>query len=452
MSNHGHSQSASPLAIPPRPKRPLSTIEIIRTRGTNSLALLDEELFDVPFAERRFLWYRFFVVSDPGGVQRILADNFQNYHRHPLMRRPLAAGLRSAMLMNDGLVWRRHRNLINPLFGYRAVLPDVPMLVTCTELLAEHLSNLPPSEDINIGHFLSMLISGSIARVFAGSDEVEAMVVTMAKFPGERRLSDFVPLPSALRLSTRRLRREVEAWYPLVDRLLAERCRADYAGDRDFVWRLAHATGKDGDRLSDAELRDEVLTLAMGGIQTTLRAMTWVWYLLAMHPWAEDRLHGELARVLGGRLPTPADLPHLPYMRQIIDETMRLYPPIPVMVRTAIAEDEVCGRHIPRGASVMVAPWIIHRHRRLWPEPDRFDPERFSPARSTAQPRFAFLPFAAGPRACVAAPLATMQIYVAVALLAQRFRFRLAPGHPVVPVGWTTLRPDGGIWMRVERR
>ena len=140
------------------------------------------------------------------------------------------------------------------------------------------------------------------------------------------------------------------------------------------------------------------------------------------------------------------------YLRKVVDETMRLYPPVPVMLRTNAEADVLCGRAIPRGSTVVVAPWIIHRHRRLWRDPVNFDPERFAPEAIAARSRYAFLPFAVGPRACVAAPLAMMQMHVAVAILAQRFRFRLVPGHAVEPAGWTTLRPSHGVRVTVEPR
>ena len=131
---------------------------------------------------------------------------------------------------------------------------------------------------------------------------------------------------------------------------------------------------------------------------------------------------------------------------------MNRNPPVPVMLRTNAEADVLCGRAIPRGSTVVVAPWIIHRHRRLWRDPDSFDPERFAPEAIAVRSRYAFLPFAAGPRACIAAPLAMMQLQVAVAILAQRFRFRLVPGHAVEPAGWTTLRPRYGIRVTVEPR
>jgi cytochrome P450 len=215
---------------------------------------------------------------------------------------------------------------------------------------------------------------------------------------------------------------------------------------------MAHGVDRQtGERLSPAEIRDEVLTLASTAA-TPLRPMTWVWYLLALHPEVEEKLHAELDSVLGGRTPNPDDLARLVYLRQVLDETMRLYPPLPVMLRSAAGGDTVCGRRIPRKSIVAVMPWVVHRHNKLWPDPDLFDPDRFSPERTGSRSRYAYIPFGVGPHVCVGASLALTEILIAVAILAQRFRFRLAPDQRIEPVAWTTLRPLHGIRMTIEPR
>lgn len=441
------------LAMPPRPARPLSSWQIIRSRGINSLALCDEGLFDELLVERRFLWRKVFVVCDPEGLRHVLIDNADNYHVHRLKRRQLEPGIGSGVLINNGALWRRHRTLLNPTLDHRAMLPDAPMMIEWTERLAESLAAWPPGQPMDIGHGLSMLLAVTGGHVFAGPEpEIQPLLVRMGKFPGVRRVTDYLPISDWLRWRSRRIRAEAQQWYPLIDRLIAERSGADYAGGKDFVWRLVHARGRDGDTLSHQEIRDEVLTLAVGAIETTLRPMCWLWYLLALHPWAEARLHAELDAVLADRRLTPADLPRLTYLRQVIDETMRLYPPVPVILRQTVADDVVCGRRVPRGSVVVIAPWVIHRHRRLWRDPDRFDPDRFTPEHIAGRSRYAYLPFSVGPRTCIAAPLAMMQVQIATAILARRFRFRLLPDHPVEPTGWNTLRPEHGIRMTVEPR
>lgn len=238
----------------------------------------------------------------------------------------------------------------------------------------------------------------------------------------------------------------------MIDRLIAARRQPDYTGPRDLLWRIARARDRDADGgLDSAEIRDEVLTLGATAA-TPLRVFAWLWYLLATHPAVEARVHAELDRVLGGRPPNAEDLPRLVYLRQIVDETLRLYPPAPTMLRSAIAEDIVCGRKIPKRAIVGVFPWVVHRHRRLWHDPDRFDPDRFTPDQIAARSRYAYLPFAIGPHVCIGASLALVEIMIAVAVLAQRFRFRLVPGRVIEPIAWTNLHPKGGIRMTVEPR
>jgi len=306
---------------------------------------------------------------------------------------------------------------------------------------------------MDIGQALSVLLAVSAGHIFAGSEAaVQPMLVRMGKFPGRRRITDYLPVSDWLRWRSRRIRAEAQQWYPLIDRLIAERSRPDYAGGEDFVWRLIHTRTRNGDRLSHHEIRDEVLTLAVGAIETTLRPICWLFYLLAMHGWAEERLHAQLDELIGERALTIEDLPRLTYLRQIVDETMRLYPPVPVILRQTMADDVVCGRPVPVGSVVVIAPWIIHRHRRLWRDPDRFEPDRFLPEHTAARSRYAYMPFSVGPRTCIAAPMAMMQIQIAVAILARLFRFRLVPGHPVAPTGWNTLRPARGIRVTVEPR
>ncbi len=180
--------------------------------------------------------------------------------------------------------------------------------------------------------------------------------------------------------------------------------------------------------------------------------MNWTWYLLSQHPAEEARLHAELEAVLGGRTPTQDDLPRLAYTRRVVEESMRVYPTAPgISARIAKADDEICGVKVKKGTSIAIAPWLLHHHRRLWDEPNRFDPDRFLPERSAGRPRFAYLPFGAGPRVCIGQVLAMNEAVLILASLAQRYRLRLAPGQDIVPQANVTLRPKYGLKMIVER-
>jgi cytochrome P450 len=444
------------LPLPARPARPLSTLQLFRAMQSNSLAAWDRELFDELFVERRFVWGRFFVISDPDGVRRVLQDNYDNYPRLGAIRRIFEFGSGSGMLCAEGDVWRRHRRLINPTLDHRAVVADAPMLAELAEAMAGYLARLPAGEAIDIGQTFTHLITVSTRHAFTTDDrEIEPMLDRMGHFPLEPSLLHFLSLPRWLPYFKRyrTSRAEAQRFTPMLDRLIEERRDSSYGGRKDLLWRLVHARDRStGESLSGAELRDEMITLGATS-STSLRPLTWVWYLLATHPTAERQLHGEIDDVLGGRTPTAEDLPRLVFTRQVLDETMRLYPPLPVMIlRRAAAADVVCGRRVPRGSIVAIMPWVLHRHNRLWQDPDRFAPGRFSPEEVAARSRYAYLPFGIGPHVCVGSSLAVMQLVLAIAVLAQRFRFRLVQGHRVEPTAWINLRPKSGIRMTIEPR
>jgi cytochrome P450 len=455
MTVAAEADAAPRLAMPPRPARPLSSLRLIKVALRNSVAACDEELFDELIVERRFLWYRSVIVSDPAGIRRVLLDNADNYRRIPQMAQILGPALGEGLLTSAGETWSRHRRLMMPLMDHRSVLADAPIVAAAAVELADTLAAAPPGKPLNISDHIARLLICTIARIF-GDQQFEALLTAFLANPRSRRLLDFVRAPAWLgrTYGSDTLRRTARSYDGLLLELIAERRRRNYRGNRDLLWRLANVRERaSGAALSDAEVRDEAMTLAFGAIDTTVRGLTWLWYLLGMHPWAEARVQDELETVLRGRVPTAEGLPKLVYLRKVIDETLRLYPPIPVMLRTAAAEDEICGRRIRRNAIVTVAPWIVHRHRRLWTHPDAFDPERFDLKNVAARQRSAYIPFALGPHVCIGASLAMIEMMLIAAVLAQRFRFRLVPTREVRPVGgFLTLRAAGGLWMTVERR
>jgi cytochrome P450 len=207
-----------------------------------------------------------------------------------------------------------------------------------------------------------------------------------------------------------------------------------------------------GGGMTPKEVRDQVVTIFMAGHETTSQALSWTWYLLSQHPEAEAKLHDELTTVLEGRTPRYEDIAELRYTRMVIEESMRLYPPAHTFGRQPIAADEILGHRIPAGAEVLIMPWLLHRKPSLWENPDRFEPERFSPERAAARPRFAYIPFGAGPRICIGAAFAMAEAMLILATIAQRYRLHLKPGHPVEPQGLITLRPRYGLQMQLERR
>ncbi|MGB7045137.1 MAG: cytochrome P450, partial [Methylocella sp.] len=285
-------------------------------------------------------------------------------------------------------------------------------------------------------------VSGEVEVVRQLMDEVVARRVNLLDLFGFPRW-----LP---RRNSKRYRAAIRAFDALVARLIAGR-RANGA-DRDdlLAMLLAAHDPETGEGMSDKQLRDEILTIFAAGHETTANALSWTWYLLARHPEAEAKLHAELDRVLGGRAPGLADLAELKYTRMVVEEALRLYPPVHTIARTAVKEDWIGGVRIPPGAAVFISIYTTHGNPTLWPEPERFDPEHFTPVAAAKRHRFAYLPFGGGPRICIGNGFAMAEAQVILATIAQRYRLRLAAGHEVQPVGLVTLRPKHGIWMTLD--
>jgi cytochrome P450 len=206
-----------------------------------------------------------------------------------------------------------------------------------------------------------------------------------------------------------------------------------------------------GAAMSPRQLRDEVMTFLLAGHETTAMALSWTWYLLARHPDVAEAARAETLAAVGDRAPALEDLPRIPLARMVVEEAMRLYPPVWGIGRQTIGPDRIGGYDIPRNTLVNLSPWVTHRHPDFWDEPDRFDPERFRPGRERTRPRFAYFPFSGGPRLCIGEGFALMEAQVIVAMLLQRYRLTLVQPGAVVPEPTLTLRPRGGLPMRVER-
>jgi cytochrome P450 len=215
--------------------------------------------------------------------------------------------------------------------------------------------------------------------------------------------------------------------------------------------RLIRAHGAD-EGLTPKQLRDEIITLIGAGVETSATALSWAWYLLAQHPEVSQRLQAEIDAQLAGRVPLPDELATLPYSRMILDETMRLYPPSAVLPRQANAVDDLEGYTIPKHALVLMSQYVTHRHPDFWPNPECFDPKRFTPERAAKQHRFAYFPFGAGPRVCIGKPLALFDMHLTFVTIAQAYVLRLIPKRPVQPALGATLHPRGDLWMTVHER
>ncbi|MBV8674161.1 MAG: cytochrome P450, partial [Acidobacteriaceae bacterium] len=221
----------------------------------------------------------------------------------------------------------------------------------------------------------------------------------------------------------------------------------------DLLGRLLGERDAQTGQLSAGQIQTEIATFIDAGLQSISFALTWIWYLLSQHPAEEARLHAELDEVLTGAVPGIEHISRLAYTKAVIEESLRLYPPLHTLAwRAALDEDEVCGLKIPKGATITIVPWVLHRHTKLWDRPGRFEPSRFSPERSEGRPRYAYLPFGAGPRVCIGPSFMMMTLTLVVAAIAQRYRLRLVPDHPVEVQGLAYLRPRYGLKATLEQR
>ncbi|PYS76083.1 MAG: cytochrome P450, partial [Acidobacteria bacterium] len=228
--------------------------------------------------------------------------------------------------------------------------------------------------------------------------------------------------------------------------------RASGEDTGDLLSMLLRAQDEDGTQMTDRQLRDEVMTLFIAGHETTALTLTWAWYLLAQNPEAEKKLHAELEEVLGGRAPSVDDLPRLRYCEWVVKESMRLYPPAWGVGREAVRDCEVGGYRIPEGMQIFTFQWVVQRDARWYDEPESFRPERWREEVASRLPKFAYFPFGGGPRQCIGNSFATMEAVLVLSTIARRFRLRLADSHAVELLPAMSLRPKGGVWLKLERR
>lgn len=432
-----------------------------RRRGQPFPGLTDR-MFEEPIVSGRTLFGSYMLVSDPAGVRRVLVENAANYPKSDLDLRFFAALFGGGLLGTDGEVWRRHRRVMAPAFDPRSVAAYGPAIAASAREFLARWDALPDGAAIDMAQEMKALTLQVIARTVFSTDSAEVIDLIGGTLrrgleaASQANILDLLPVIGEWRMRARE--RRLAASSAGLDEAVAALVRAREANlagaPADLLTRLVAAKDEEGGGgLTPKEIRDEIITIFMAGHETTAGTLAWTWYVLSQRPREAARLRAELDSVLDGRPPTPEDVPNLPYTRRVVEESMRLFPAAPgLSTRRAREADEVCGRPVPKGAAVTIMPWVIHRHRRLWDDPERFDPDRFSPERATGRPRFAYLPFGAGPRVCIGQVLALNESILILAALAQRYSPRLAPEAQVVPHANVTLQFKTGLKMTLERR
>lgn len=419
----------------------------------NAMRMLDE-YGDI--ARLKFGPFRYYLVYDVDAIKHVLIDNNKNYVKSRNYQ-GLKLVLGDGLVTSDGELWRRQRKLAQPAFVKRRIEAFAEPMARLSEEQVAAWDRLPDGAVIDVHEAMMKLTFRIVGRTLFDAelghdgDRIGPLIATLIHYANDYAES-LVRLPPWL-LPTRKNREFLRAKRE-VDRLIEgiiEARRESGEEREDLLGLLMSATDEDG-RMSEQQLRDEVVTLAMAGHETTANALAWTFYLLSLHPEIDRRLEAELDEVLSGRTPGLEDLPRLAFTDRVVRESMRLYPPAWAFERDALEDDILCGYRVEAGSTIGVATYALHRHPKHWENPEGFDPDRFLPERSAGRSRFAYLPFGAGPRQCIGMGMALMESVIVLATLRQRYRLELVSGHRVELDPSVTLRPANGIRTTLRRR
>ncbi|MDE2912806.1 MAG: cytochrome P450 [Paracoccaceae bacterium] len=397
---------------------------------------------------------RWHMVCDPASIRRILKDNVANYPKSPVTKNILEPAIGDSLFVAEGEHWRWQRQAAAPVFTYRNVAALAPImseaadaacrrLETCGGKAEMHEAMVRATFDV-IGR-VTLTGSGRMDSAFVHG-AIESYIASTARIS----LLDIAGIPMRIpRLRQWTSTKPLRTIRRIADEAIAHRIASGPMPVPDVLDALLDGIDPEsGRRMNPHELRDNLLAFIVAGHETTALALAWSLFLLAYDPGVQERLRAETIAVLGGRTATAADVNRLSLTRQVIDEALRLYPPAAILSRSAQRADELCGRDIRQGDTIILPIYALHRHHQLWDRPDSFDPDRFSNGRPVD--RFAYLPFGDGPRVCIGASFALTEAVIILATLISRFRFRRLPGPGPKPVMILTLRPHGGIHLEVE--
>lgn len=443
-------------ATGPRFRTPFGFLAVMRDDPLRFLMDCARRYGDV--AEMQFPPWRSFLVTRPDGIKHVLQENHRNYWKGIVFAKLKRVG-GEGLVFSDGDLWRRQRQLVQPAFHRERIAAMVGMMAeTTAAMLDQWQSHAAAQQPLDVAVEMSNLtleiVSKALFGVALGPDKTAfTEAVTGGLAYANHLVNHMFALPLAIPTpANRRGRRAIAELDRIVWKIITQR-RNEHTDRGDLLTMLLSARDAEtNEAMNDKQLRDECVTFLVAGHETTAVALSWAWHLLSAHPSAERQLHAEVDGVLGERAPTLQDLAELPYTRMVLEESMRLFPPVWATNRQAYADDEVAGHQILAGSTVTVSPYVTHRDPKLWEDPERFDPERFTPERSAGRPEWAYFPFGGGPRGCVGRQFAMLEGQIALAMVARRFRLQSIPGHPVEMHPILTLRPRHGVRMSLHPR
>jgi cytochrome P450 len=385
-----------------------------------------------------------FVINHPDDVKRVLVGNHRNYTKGVGLNR-VKILLGNGIMTSEGELWRRQRYMMQPMFHRRIITEFAHLIATANDRFIERWeAQARRGELVNVTDDMSELTLDIVLRSIFGRD-LERLASQLGGNPFEVLTKD--------QARNLRFAYKFRSLAKLVGELVQRR-RGEPEQHFDYIAMLMDARDKEtGDPMGDRQLIDEVLTLIVAGHETTASGLNWTWYLLSQHPEADARLHAEIESVPEDDTPPSlAQMEALPYTQQVVNEALRLYPPGWLLSRRTIGADVLAGFAVPAGTDVLLSPYLLHRHPRYWLEPDAFRPERFAPDHEAERPRFAYMPFAAGPRHCIGEAFALYEMLMHLYKVARHYRLSYPSGEPIELEAQINLRTRKPLFMRLERR
>lgn len=398
---------------------------------------------------------RWHMVMDPGAIREVLLDRLDDYPKSLVTKNLLKPAIGESLFIAEGAHWRWQRRAAAPVFSHRNVMNLSPIMSAAAERAVARIDAAGPRAVNMLDEMVTTTFDVIGDVTFSGGDtfdrdKVHGAIDDYIAEAGKISLfdvlgfPDWVPRPG--RLMSGAALKEMKS---MADSAIEARAQRGNEGVPDLLDLLLEGVDpKTKRQMSTAELRDNLLTFIVAGHETTALTLSWAMYLVGFDPKVQERARAEVQQVLRGRACTGDDVENLPYIRMIIDETLRLYPAAGIISRTAQKNDTLCGREIRPGDTVMIPIYALGRNQLLWEDPDRFDPERFADRK--AIDRYAYLPFGDGPRICIGASFALQEAVIILATLLSRFEFTPVAGKEPKPVMILTLRPEGGVWMTAK--
>ncbi len=463
--------------IPPFPKRHekiLGSLDTIKYGRHDLLSIWPEDAFSVQFTSVKILNRKIFIANCPKVVRHVFVTNNANYERKsPLMRKALEPLLGNGLFISDGAMWQKHRAIETPLFSTEQVAKYADVMIRATEECASRWAMLPSSSTLEVlpemGKLTAEIICRSLFGNQLGVEQANTVVSSFAEYQAtiiqQIDINTFFDLPGwvpsltafglprwVTGLKASKAEKAAKRIHEVVDKVIEKASKTSQQETLmdHFLKRLEAKNNSEA--MTSEEIRNELIVLFMAGHETTANTLAWAWYLISQCPEVERRLHQELDEVLGNNPASFESFDKLVYTKAIIEETLRLYPPVPILTREAVGDDIIRKRHVPAGSIMVVAPWLLHRHKLYWDKPDHFIPDRFLPNAATKPDKYAYIPFSIGPRVCIAKFFGTVEATLCLAILAQRFRLTLPQGHSVTHECRLTLRPKDNLPMQIVRR